>query len=349
MKKHAITAGTAFLVLALVVGMASTVTAETQDDNETTDVNVTVASTTALDVKPDQLTYTDVAVGDRQTVTDNDHGYESVKVENTGSNDIQRIWMNTSFPNSNPFGQGSVSAHNSANFLQIKPLGDETYIRGNNSTYHYVQRYEYFQDNSPLVDLGSFSSSYDAVDVGRIRAGNNEFYFALGYDSGSCDTGSELRIGDTPTTPTSIGTNNFDSSNSDDWTAHNISTTVGTGYGITNESISLALDGSVDGISGDETQEYDVLTKCDGLSNVAPSEPHIILTRYNVEAGNADNLEPTVAGGSGDVVTEVWRSTGSSSLSPGQSFEVDAAVHIPRGVPDGDITEGVLTVYSQAG
>lgn len=346
MKKQALTA--LFLVV-LAVGMASTATAETADDTENTDVNVTVSSETALDVKPDQLTYEQVAVGDRQVTTDNDHGYDSVKVENTGSNDIQRVWLNTSFPTSNPFGQGDTNAHDSANFLQVKPLGDSTNIRGNNTTYHYPQRYEYFQDNSPLVDLGDFESEYGTVDVGRIRVGNNEFYFALGYDS-ACDTGSELRVGQTPSTPSSIGTNYFDSSNSDAWTAHNITTTVGTNYGITNESVSLPLDGTVDGISEDETQSYDVLTKCDGLSNVAPTEPHLILTRYNVEAGNADNIESTEgSGGEGDVATEVWRSTGSGALSPGQSFEVDVAVQIPRGVPNGDITEGTLTVYSQSG
>lgn len=347
MKKQALTA--LFLVV-LTVGMASTAMAESFDNQETSSVNVNVASETALDVKPDTLTYDSVSVGDRVNQTNNDHGYESIKVENTGSQAIQRVWMETTHPSTNPFGQGSTSAHDSANFLQVKPTdGSRTEIRGNGSTYHYVQRVEFFQDSSPLVEVGDFGTTYENVDVGRIRTGNNEFYFALGYDGTSCDTG-QIRIGDTPNTPSSIGTNDFSDDNNASYSAYSLGAT-GNSYGIVNETVSLAMDGTVPDLDySNEVQSYDILTKCDGLGSVTGiDEPHLILTRYNIEAGGATNLDSDQASGDGNIATEIFRSVGTSNhLEPGSSFAVDVAVQVPRGVPTGDITQGTLTVYSQA-
>lgn len=355
MKKQALTTvSTALFLAVLTVGMASVATAQDSNDNETSDVNVTVTSTTALDVKPDQLTYEGVSVGARVTTTSNDHGYSTLKVENTGSNPIQRVWMSSELPTSNPFGSAddaSSSNHVSTNFLQVKPSNrsDLTQLRGNDSVFHYVERTEFFQDNHPLVELGSstgdIGQQYANVEVGRIRAGSNEFYFALGYDGDACDSGSEIRVADVATTPDRLGTTDF-SNDGGDWTAYNMTTNVGTdSYGITNDTVELNLTSSAGtSLTEDETQSYDILSKCNGFNTAEGiSEPHILLTRYDIESGDSTNLQT----GDGNTAEELWRSS-SDHLSPGQSFGVDVGVQVPRGVPNGDIAEGTLTVYSQA-
>lgn len=344
MKKQALTA--LFLVV-LALGMMSTATAETPDDSETSNVNVTVASETALDVKPDQLDYTNVAVGARKDETSNDINYTQLKVENTGSNDIQRIWAESTFPSDNPFGAGDVAQHDSGNFLQIAPYDPNglTGLNGQN-TFHYVERIEFFQDSSPLVDVGSMNSTYSDVEVGRIRFGNNEFYFALGHDGNTC---SELRVANTPTVPDSLGTNDFSLSNSGSWTNYSMGASGDSAYQITNESVQFNLQ-NVAGISSSETQDYDVMATCGtgDLGSITDlNEEHLRLVRYNLDPNAVSNL----ATGDGDVAQAIWDTAGgavSNQLHPGQSFSVNVSVMVPRGVPNGDITEGTLTVKSQA-
>ena len=344
MKKQARKVATTFALIALTVGMASTAAAEETNNTETSSVDVTVSSTTALDVKPDQLTYTGIEVGERATETDNDHGYTSIKVENTGSEAIDQVWMDTSFPDTNPFGEGDANLHDSANFLQVKPSNTSSYtsLRGDSDTFHYVQRAEFFQDTSPLVELDDFEYSGTETEgynesVGRIRAGDNEFYFALAYDGNSCAE-ADLRVGNTPVQPDTMGTNDFSNDNSDEWTQYDISAAnSGDSYGVTNDSVTLEL------ANPDENQTYDIMTKCSNFNPDNPSEPHLMLTKYNIEAGGHTNLFEN----DGNTATQIWR-TSTNDLEPGQSFATDIAVQVPRGVPAGSVSTGTLTVYSQS-
>jgi len=344
MKKQALTA--LFLVV-LTIGMASTALAETSDDKETSNVDVNVTAETALDVKPDQLTYNQVSVGDRVNVTDNSHGYETLKVENTGSNDIQRVWLSTSRSSTGPFGTGTAADHDSANMLQVKPSDTSvTGVSGDGSTYHYVSRVEYFESSTPLVDLGDYDTKWGNVSVGRARFGNNEFYVALGYDGSACTSG-ELRVADTPTTPTSLGTVSFDSGDSGSWTNYTIggASESAEEVGIAQSAVSFALDGTVADLAGSETHNYDVLTQCSSFGGDGPQEEYFTMTRYDVEEGETSNLD----GGDGSQAQEIFdTASAGEDLYPGEHFGIDMAVQVPRGVPNGDLTTGKLTVYSQA-
>lgn len=347
MEKHTTTAATAFFVLALTVGMASTATAVSSDDNETTTVNVTVSSTTALDVKPDSLIYPSASVGDR--VTQDTNGFGVLQIENTGSQDIDRIWMNTTTPNSNPFGTGDETNHDAANMFQLKnPTDDSTGIRGDNETYHFVQRVEFFEDSSPLITTGDSwaDADSDTIDVGRIRLGNDEFYFALGYTSNCDGSGqSELRVAKNATTPESLGTYDFSDGNSDEWVNYSIAQVSNTNYGITDRGDQgVVLNVTDDSGNVAEQHEYDILTACTAADGDLASEPHIVVNRYNVGVGTSNNLYDN----EGTVTNHIYRSGGGDYLNPGEHFASDVAVQIPRGVPQGDLTQGTLTVFSQA-
>jgi len=345
MKKQAFTA---LFIAALTVGMASVGTAASEDDQETTDVNVTVASTTALDVKPDQLDYTDTDVG-AQNLT-SDRGFGAVRVENTGSEEIDKIWLNGTHHTSDPFGTGAAANHDAANFLQVKPKDTSALngLQGNDTTYHFVNRVEFLQSDNSLIQTGSSwdGTAYSDFDIGRFRAGQYEFYFVIARNQAKCD-GSvgdpKMRVANTPSTPSSLGTFDFSDSGSD-YTQYNITNSADTNYGVTGSGPStpngVVLNFTDAG--ADKYRVYDVLTDCDG-SEVGSTEGHVLRTKYNIEAGGASDLESS----DGHATLPIFSST-SSPLQPGQSFAIDTAVEVPRGVPTGEVGEGTMSVLATA-
>ena len=342
MKKQAFTA--LFLVI-LTVGMVSTASAASSSDGEDSNVTVTITSTTALDVKPDNLAYNGVGVGNRTKVSTNGHGFEKLKIENTGSDDIQRIWTNTTYPTSNPFGSGVSASYDTGNFIQIRQNGTQGSASGDSSVFHFPQRVEFFESSTPLVNLGTFDDS-ETVNVGRIRLGDNEFYYALQQDGNTCNGGSAtIRVGNVASTPTSLGTVDF--STGGNFVERGV-TSTGNNYGVTQDDITFDLN-NTQGVDSAESQTYDILTKCD-VSSSPFDDGHIILSKYNIEAGGSDNLEGGTSA-NGTATTSIWKSVGTADntqLNPGESFPVDVAVQIPRGVPAGQITQGTMTVFAQA-
>jgi hypothetical protein len=345
MKKHVSTLGLVLLAIATVIGMASTATAADVNDTETTNVTVDVTAETALDVKPDDLQYSGASVG--TLVNKSDNGFDAVKVENTGSEDIMEVWLETTKPNTDPFGQGSTSAHDSANFLKVKPrdLTQVGGLRGNDSNYHYITRAEFFESDMPLIQTGTdwsgdFSSDSAEFLTGRLRFANDEFNFVLGTDGATCDgSGSpsaKIRIADTPNTPTSLGTYDF-SDDGSDYSEYNITTSNQGGYGITQNQVPLNM-------SDNRVETYDIQTACDsGNVNTEFDQEHILVNRYDIQSGGADDLQAN----SGSISQQILRSTGTGDdLYPGDSFTLDIAVQVPRGVPSGQLAEGTMSILA---
>lgn len=344
MKKHASTLGIVLLALATVIGMASTVSAADVNDTETTNVTVTVNAETALDVKPDDLQYGSANVG--TLVNNSDRGFDAVKVENTGSEEIMQVWLETTKPSTNPFGQGSATAHDSANFLKVKPRdATPTAIVSDETDYHFITRAEFFEDKMPLIQTGSDWNSAGFGDflTGRMRFGNDEFNYVLAKkDAASACTGSnnpsaKIRIADTPNTPSNLGTYDFSDSGSD-YTEYNITTAGQTPYGITQSTVTLSM---TDG----DTEDYDILTACNNGNTAADfDEEHILLNRYDIQAGESDDLQTT----DGSATEQIFRSSSTGNdLSPGSRFTLDVAVQVPRGVPAGTLSEGTMSILAQ--
>jgi len=340
MKKHANTLGVVLLALATVIGMASTASAATVDDDESTNVTVTVSAETALDVKPDDLQY-DTSVG--TLVNNSNRGFDAVKVENSGSEDISEVWLEVTTPSTDPFGQGDTQAHNSANMLKVKPRDNTaTEIRGDETEYHYVTRAEFFESDMPLIQTGDDweSEGYSEFLTGRMRYGDDEFNYVVATNGNTCDgSGSpsaKMRVADTPNTPTALGTYDF-SDDGTDYTQYNITDASNSAYGITQQAVSLTMtDGSV--------EDYDVLTACaDGATSGDYSEEHVLVNRYDIQAGSSDDLQAN----DGSVTEQILRSTNTDDdLFPGASFTVDTAVHTPRGVPAGSLSEGTMSILA---
>lgn len=344
MKKHASTLGLVLLAIATFIGMASTATAADVNDTETTNVTVTVNAETALDVKPDDLQYGSADVGTLVNVSDN--GFDAVKVENTGSEDIMQVWLETTKPSTNPFGQGDTGAHDSANFLKVKPRdANASEIVGDDTDYQYITRAEFFESDMPLIQTGDDwdSSGYGDFLTGRLRFGDDEFNYVLAKstEGGTCNGGNspsaKIRIADTPNTPSALGTYDF-SDDGSDYTEYNITEVGQTPYGVTQSTVTLTM-------SDGDTEDYDLLTACnDGGTAADFDEEHVLVNRYDIQAGESDDLQSS----DGSTTEQIFRSgTEANDLNPGQSFTLDIAVQVPRGVPAGQLSEGTMSILAQ--
>ena len=158
---------------------------------------------------------------------------------------------------------------------------------------------------------------------------------------------SILRVGNTPHSSDQFGTVDFTSQGNTDYTEYDITQTGGT-YGIASNApgsdtgVRLSFTDS----NGDTFyREYDVLTVCDTDKAVA-DEPHIIRTRYNVQAGDATDLTAgDLTGSRAQFLLDAPSSTESSMLLPGEGITIDTAIEVPQGVPAGSVQEGELTFF----
>lgn len=340
-------------------------TGSDESQNGSATINVSVTSTTAIDVKPESLDFSNLAVGTQTTTgTNSGNSFGSFELENIGSEYIDRVWIGGTAPDSNPFGTGNASQYDAGNFLQVKPSNSssKSSIRGNTSTYHYVNRYEYpnswtgttgeipsYIQADPANAYGGASDSY----VGRFRAGDEWYFYAIFTGtSGSndvCDgSGSaEMRLGDTPHSSSQFGTVNFEDAGTD-YTTYEINSTSGS-YGYTTggppAETGVRLE-FTDSNGKAFYREYDVLTLCDSGSKPVADAPQTIRTRYNVQAGDVNDL---TAGGEitdrAQFLLDADSSSPDTMLLPGEGITVDTAIEVPQGVSQGSVQQGQITFY----
>jgi len=341
---------TAITLVAITLGMVATTSA--QDTSSSNEVTANVTSTVAMDVKPETLSYPDLTVG--QVSTESNRSYGGVSIANTGSEYIDQIWLETSYPDTRPFGTGDPTAYNAGNFMTVKPESrDDIATQGDNETYHFVNRKEFEDSNYPNfirteptdADGGDIGSN-DVSDhqVGQFRFGDEWFYYDIptGADDQCNGAGANspdvIRIGQTSHTQSEDGTVDFRNDGTaglDDYQEYSLSTTGTDAYGVTNNSVEF------DFRSGNN-QTYDILTACTG--NTGVSEPHVVLNRYNVDFNQTSDLTST--GSISNYILDA--SAADAMLKPDQKFSVETAMNVPRGVSAGQVGAGSLTVYATA-
>lgn len=348
-----------FVAAALMTGSAIAADFD-NNDSESSTVDVTVSSTIAVDVKPDSLTYSNAEVGSQNTSSDT--SFTSVEIENVGSEHIDRIWLNNTAPSTDPFGTGSASNYDAGNFLQVKVPNDPNVAGVRSETdWHFINRKEFLRTknssamsgNSYTGDIPSYvkapldttytapdSSTFSAtaVDVGRLRFGNESAFFAIPRDAGdTCDgSGSAfLRVGNVSQTDTRLGTVDFKPSSSN-YRDYPIQTDSSASYGVSGSGTTSGV--TINLSSG--TRSYDVLVKCDTSSE----RPHIFANRYNVNTNGADDLY--TLGSNTDFVLRT--DTAGDMLLPGDAITIDTSVHVPNGVAQGSVGQGKLRVLVRA-
>lgn len=332
--------------------------------NESSNITVEVNSKTQIDVKPEELNFPQMDVGTQEVESSNgQNGFGSLDIANIGSEYIDRVWVNATAPVDGPFGTGEPTQYDAGNFLQVKPsnASSKTSVRGNTSTYHFVNRYEFA--NSWSADTGDIPSYIEAapsnVDggvsdtyVGRFRAGDEWYFWVIPVTSSDvCDGSSSqpniIRVGNTSHSPDSFGTVDFTDSGPRDWREYNIESTTGS-YGVAQASgdgeTGIRLN-FTDRNGDDIYREYDVLTACD-TSKSAIDQAQTVRTRYNVQAGDTEDLTAgSETGERSQFLLNADSANPDRMLLPGEALTIDTAVEVPQGVPEGGVDDGEVTFF----
>jgi len=153
---------------------------------------VNVSEKTMVDIQPSQLSWLGVEPG-TQTNVSQAWGWpkEAIQIENIGSTNISRIWFNTSYPSSSPFGTADPSAYDTGNFAVVRR-------NSSGESFFFVNRVEY--NESELIYL-QLPAGYAH---GRFRSANNEYFWAIDASTGICNA-SDFRIGKVPHNQTQLG------------------------------------------------------------------------------------------------------------------------------------------------
>ncbi|MFB6213098.1 MAG: hypothetical protein ABEJ07_00835 [Candidatus Nanohaloarchaea archaeon] len=281
------------------------------------------------------------------------------------------------------YGSTNPSSFDSANFLQIRPAAsDSPPLQGDTGNWTYVNRRDYGAYNNSLnpeyihapdsgdyyVDVsGTTATSASEVAIGRFRMGDQEYFWALPVGgNGACNgdstnTFNTLLIAKQPHNSTDTVPVDFtatDGSNGPDggtdagyntipgrdYVIQNITNNAGNNYGV----VGAGSDSNTNGVPLKDTSEsgqirvYDILTQCDTGGNSGQQDtdkPHTIRTRYNVEAGDYSDLANF---GSAD--RSQYLIAGNNQLDPNQAVNLGIRVMVPRGIPQGVVSQGVLRV-----
>lgn len=321
---------------------------QTSDVEENATVDVTVSETTAVDIQPANLEYS-ADVGTRSTSSA--RGFGAIEIENTGSTWINRIWLNTSVPNSDPFATGVATNYDAGNFIEVRPA--DGLLNGDSTDWHAINRKEYTY-TSASDDVPSFiqvPGDFGQYTVAPLRRGNETIYSVIETDGGVCDgggTGTEIRVGNVSATDTRLGTVDFTDSTEYGWTNYSIGGVSGSGnYGIavsdqggyfTSQGVALNYTYT----SSDSPVVYDMLTQCSSDAPAGESS-NVVLNRYNIGAEGADDLADL----DGEVTEYLIQDTNgdtSNMLAPGEMATVETAIDVPEGVASGQVDSGTLRV-----
>jgi hypothetical protein len=302
---------TAIMFTALaVVGLVSPAAA--QDGRDDAGVDVTVSEVTNVDINPTQLNYgTDdqtLEPRDFNASSDNNN-FPGIQVENSGSNNITQVSVETSEPYNRPFGSGFSQNYDAGNFIKMRPASTDDFALaspggdgtigstdtadgdssgGTTNTdetgYHYSARVD-FNASGPPTGTPQALTYIDVPDsdfrYGRFRDGEEEFFWAVETGAGGdsdgniCDQSATLRVGNKPHTDEAIGTVDFTTSNSENYAEYTLDTFQDTN-----------AYGRVDGVelnTSEGNTSYTVLSYCQGPdSNPEKTDAtFLVRTRYD--------------------------------------------------------------------
>lgn len=344
--KNRIKATFFLLVSAAFLTMAAGQVENENDADDRSEVNVTVAQETAVDLDPRYLNYSATGLTPGSTETRDDSNVSALQIENVGSENITDVWMESSEPSSDPFGTGAASNYDAANFMQIylnsTIISDEfSSLDGSLSDYRdkpvFINRRDY-AENRDLSYI--FVDGEDAWEYGRFRAGEEEYFWAVENTSTVGTDSPTFKVGATAHTQEQTGTTDFTSSGTDFVYDDTLSTTssLPDNFGKANVEIPRQ-DGS--------DRNMTVIVQTDATTTEGV---YTVRSRFNTqyEGPGGSNVEDI----SGDLGSELLfdsSRTDGIDLAPGDSFQAGTQVKVPRGVPSDSVGLGTLTVHVRNG
>lgn len=323
-----------------------------QDTEETTNVSVTVDSTTRVDLSPENLDYTDNSGVNPGNFDDtSDSGYNGVEIENSGSSNITNIYFNTSHPGSvepnstaRPFGTGGPSNYDAGNFIQLNPVQELGGGVAGSDGYQYSSRLEFNESNElsyvQADTLGDGNTRY-----GRYRAANESFFWVISDVDGSSTTNgnncdgngaSNLYVGFNAHSETQTGTVDFDGGSAGtDYHEIDISPSSNSDYGRVNETEFKAYEGD---------KNYTAFTYCGTSAESGSDSTHVYFNKWEVEDPEGDGQNPATTNSALSYILNAASAENDNALQPGEHFTVKTRVSVPYGVATGSVEEGNLEV-----
>lgn len=326
-------------------------------DSEDSDVEVTVAEETEINLRPESLVYEDLQPGSSQEVSDNaDIQFDRISVENRGSTRINQMWLETSLPSQKGFGaevgsgeSGDDVGFNTGNFMRVTPdHGDNDLFSGEGNPM-YVNRRDFIErDNPPFIETGEAAEEvvgaegdHDVTFVGRFRDGSEETFYVITSDSDFADDtlcngdnagGANLVVADQTISTADDAVDFTEESEVTEETIENID-------GEDNHGIASSVD-----VNG---ESYDLLTRCEIDTDDEPvvDGSYIVRNRYNMDPDFI--AEDVTLDDTTSTATFILDTSDSTNMfQPGQMAEIGVSVEVPNGVTTGDIDEGSLTLYA---
>ena len=363
--------------------------ASTADSDQESTVEVSIDETTQLDVRPSLLQYDDVNPGELVQVSDNDHGFEHLDVENIGSERIGEITVEATKPADQPFGaEIDDELYDTGNFLQLgldtasdlESVNDEIASAVDEDDSfdgqppHYANRVDFFEDNFP--EYINPDTDDDRV-IGRMREGDVEYFVEVQFDPTDPEAVREIRIGRAPHTATQLGTTDF----SDDDEVVVISDAEiesdSDEYDFMSGELQLVsfdsddddyegenlieINADGDGTTVDEDvtlSDYDRSKVTEYSLFIHPEddnadEPHTLRTRFGEDIdspGEENEDDGQTISSVADGQDQVFQSdTAGNQLQPGENFPVDVSVELPQGVDREAIEDGTITFFATTG
>jgi hypothetical protein len=331
----------ALLVTAIAAGLTASGSAVTNSEDGTIEVNVT--STTKIDLSPNTLDYNNVEPG--TNVTESVNGYEGIEVENKGSTNVTKIWVETTEPADRPFGTGLASEYDAGNFIQLKTKGQAGSKNAPDAGFHYAGRRSYNESNK--LSYVTEPTDEGEIRYGRFRSANETFFWAInqsgsgGTGGNTCTGGSGawLKIGNDPHSKDSIGSVDF--SDTSEFDAYNLSI-AGAGNAGRADNVNFKTYESAS-----NEKQYSAFTWCGDSGTPGSSNATFVsFRRYDRQQVFNSGTDYSTASNSLQNLLSATGPDQPQALKPGEHFTVKTRMSIPFGVATGEVGSGTLTLYA---
>ena len=119
-------------------------TDQVTNSTDTATVGVTILNMTMIEIQPTAFVYTGLYPGDVGNASHEAQNFTGFQIENIGSTNITRIWLNTTYPgtlgnaSTRPFGKGLKGEYDAGNFVVISKEGTNDYYYVNRVAVSYT-------------------------------------------------------------------------------------------------------------------------------------------------------------------------------------------------------------------
>lgn len=286
-----------------------------ENASSTINITVQVGIKTIVVIDPDSLTWT----GGEAVEPGSEGIVKAIQIENMGSTNISKLWANTSYEKSSPFGIGNASKYDAGNFIAISKTN------GSSDYFFFVNRVDYNETHQNIYLILPAGTS----GFGRFRDGGNEYFWAVTPNT-NCTDGN-FSIGKVPHTENQSGT--VDLTNCDNTLVNPTG-----GQSCRSGSLSAITSGAYAGNWGWADLYVGPNSDYNNYSVAVNADCNITMFyHWNMDAPGATDGSNTHA----EYLSE-------SALYPGGAVIMYVKVKVPYGTAAGNVGKGFLTITAQS-